>query len=126
MRLIYILALLLLSGAATAAPPTFTVENKIAPSIVVTNKIPATLKTTCGCATTGKCTCWEGQCACAACREVKPAKATPSSGLRYNASHTCPNCGRTSPAGTGSWIVRGYTTGGHIHQCPDCGTRWFH
>jgi hypothetical protein len=48
-------------------------------------------------------------------------------GLVHNPSHTCPNCNYTSPAGQGTWVVRGQLPNGeHIHSCPQCGTGWRH
>jgi ribosomal protein S27AE len=45
----------------------------------------------------------------------------------YNPSHTCPNCGYTSPAGGATWVKRGDNPDGtHNHQCPKCGTSWRH
>ena len=48
-------------------------------------------------------------------------------GKVYNASHTCPRCGYTSPSGSGTWIKRGTNADGtHNHQCPKCGAAWYH
>jgi hypothetical protein len=47
-------------------------------------------------------------------------------GVQFNADHRCPNCRYQSPAGQGTWIVRGYNSRGHLHSCPQCGTSWFH
>lgn len=42
-------------------------------------------------------------------------------------THTCPRCRHTSPAGSGTWVVRGVNPdGSHVHTCPVCGTSWRH
>lgn len=83
-------------------------------------KLPqAPTSTVCDCEATRRCTCWDTQCVCSACKTIVPA-------LRYNADHTCPNCRYTSPPGQGTWVVKRFTTGGHVHSCPNCGTEWFH
>ncbi len=59
--------------------------------------------------------------------EVAPPKGNTFQSGGYNPSHTCPTCGYTSPAGTGTWIIRGYNANGtHRHQCPIDGTVWSH
>jgi hypothetical protein len=51
----------------------------------------------------------------------------PPAGVPHHAGHDCPNCGYTSPAGQGTWLVRGYAADGeHVHQCPRCGQSWKH
>jgi hypothetical protein len=51
----------------------------------------------------------------------------PGGNGSYNPTHTCPHCGYTSPAGQGTWIVRGHNPDGtHNHTCPQCGTSWRH
>ena len=64
-------------------------------------------------------------------RPVPGVTAPPSfrgAGMQYNPSHTCPSCGYTSPAGQGTWVKRGTgpVPGSHVHQCPQCGTAWYH
>lgn len=44
-----------------------------------------------------------------------------------NPTHRCDKCGHESPAGIGTWVVRGYgRDGSHSHQCPRCGNVWSH
>lgn len=129
------LTLLLLSAtmAAPPEPPKFVVENHIPKRFEVENLIPPkkteTKKTLCGCGFSGKCECWKGECACSACGLGGAAQKTFRSG-DYNATHRCPECGRQSPGGTGTWIVRGNgpRAGTHVHQCdnPKCGASWWH
>lgn len=48
-------------------------------------------------------------------------------GIPYDADHRCDGCGHQSPAGEGTWIVRGSAPGGaHTHTCPKCGHTWQH
>lgn len=120
--------------SSPAAPPKFEVTNKVSASSTakfeVTNRIadsrPA--KTLCGCGFAGKCDCWEDECGCSSCKPGAAPTKKVSSSLPHNSTHRCPICGRQSPSGTGTWVVRGYANGGHIHQCdnPSCGQQWWH
>lgn len=117
---------LLSSIARGAEPPRFTVENKCAPAFTVVNKTAPrdTFRASDGILyerhSDGVYRAVPGQAA--------PAVAAPTfrSG-GYSPSHRCPSCGYQSPAGQGTWIVRGHNADGtHSHQCPSCGTLWRH
>lgn len=44
------------------------------------------------------------------------------SGIRYNSSHRCDQCGRSQYYVSG----RGPTAGTHTHTCSNCSTTWYH
>ncbi len=84
---------LLLSFVCAVDVPQFQVTNKCPPAYTVVNKIAA------------------------------PAVAAKPvfRGEQYNASHSCPTCGRQQLR------IDGYTGGGqHRHVCPVDGTSWVH
>lgn len=56
-----------------------------------------------------------------------PEVAAPKGQSFRHAGHNCPSCGFQSPAGSGTWIIRGYNSDGtHVHSCPQCGQSWSH
>ncbi len=60
-------------------------------------------------------------------KKPAPEVAVPKGANFRHAGHDCPSCGYTSPAGTGTWIVRGFNAdGSHSHTCPKCGQSWNH
>lgn len=66
-------------------------------------------------------------------RVVPAAQTFRSRGYNYNffgvhQGHDCPACGKTSPRGEGTWIIRGWAGQYHFHQCPDpaCAAVWGH
>lgn len=151
-----ILVVCVIVAFGKGAEPQFVVENKTTPTFQVVNKATPTCFNCTNSCCGDDCTCFGGQYYCADGKcpidltkpapvgyqwqrrqgedwklvklEAAPVVAAqqPFQGLVYNPTHTCPQCGYTSPAGTGTWIVQGYTAGGHIHACPRCGTRWYH
>lgn len=65
----------------------------------------------------------------AAAATAAPGVAAPSTFRTggFHADHRCPNCGFQSPAGSGTWVVRGSNPDGtHNHVCPACGSSWRH
>ncbi len=136
----FILVFLMVFGIAhlaSGAEPQFVVTNKTTPTFTVENKTkpptpaPDAKKSPCEfCAKLPNgCNC--GNCGCDSFHGKKAGAATPSgttfqSGQRHM-GHNCPSCGYQSPAGQGTWIVRGSNRDGtHAHQCPKCSTTWSH
>lgn len=83
----------MLAFALTAEPPPkFEVVNKCPPAFTVVNKTAPAVAVT-----------------------------RPFRGERFNASHQCPQCGRTQYRIAG-WVGNGQ----HRHTCVSCGTSWIH
>lgn len=120
-------ALVLLSCAADPAPPRFEVVNRCPPAFVVVNRVPTAPPAP------DRFTAADGttyQRGADGHYRAAPGVAAPRQPFRngdFHASHRCPACGHQSPAGTGTWVIRGHNPdGSHSHSCERCGASWRH
>ena len=136
------LPLLLLPLSVGSEPPAFVVTNRVPPFVVVNKVGPKPAGPTLNAegvpadpAPPGhRCHSWPGEnwklvkvaaapgVAAPQTFRTQPARGGP---VRHE-GHDCPQCGYQSPAGAGTWVIRGYTPGGHLHSCPQCSASWVH